>query len=65
MKQTTLWLPQGYGKGTIIYDLDNIPYEAGDKVMEGTTNIHEIKEVSKEYAERRITQGADKLVSTK
>ncbi len=65
MEQNTLWLPEGFGKGTIIYDLDNNPYEAGERIMDGLTNIRKITAVPKDYAEARIAQGADKMVSTK
>ena len=61
MENQTLWLPAGYGKGTIIYDLDNIPFEAVENVGGG---IFSIQEVEKKYAESRIAQGAKVLTST-
>ncbi len=65
MSKENLWLPDGYHEGTIIYDMNDEPYEAGNKIMEGVTNIREIQKVSKEYAEARIRQGAQKLISEK
>ena len=61
----TLWLPDSYGKGTIIYDKQNNPYEAVKNITEGSVGIYEIVPVEKEYAEARIKQGAKKLVSLK
>lgn len=60
-EELSLMLPTGYGTGTIIYDIDNNPYEATKNLV---SCIYEIKPVDKEYASKRIQQGAGKLVST-
>ncbi len=64
MNKEILWLPNGYGKGTIIYDKENNPYEA-TRGMEGGVNIFEIVAVEKEYAESRAKNGAQILISKK
>ena len=61
MENESLWLPDGYGLGTIIYDNENNPYEATKNL---NSCIYEITPVEKDYAEKRIQQGAKKLVST-
>lgn len=61
MEKETLWLPDGYGKGTIIYDLSGQPYEAIKNLITGA-NIWEIIMVEKEYAKNAIKNGADKLI---
>jgi len=61
--ELTLWLPDGYGKGTIIYDIDNKPHEATKYLKGMGTNIYKVEPVEKEYAIKRIEQGADKLIS--
>lgn len=60
--QITVWLPEGYKKGTIVYDLDNRPWEAIEKLPVGV-NIYEVVKVEPEYAEKRIEQGAQVLIS--
>ena len=50
MNNNSLFLPHGYGIGTIIYDLKGNPYEATKCLME---HIYEIVPVSKEYAETK------------
>lgn len=61
MEKTTLMLPNGYGRGTIVYDLENKPFEAIEHI---TACIYEVVEVEKEYAKARIDQGAEKLISS-
>jgi len=56
--QQQLWLPDNYGKGTIIYDNSGKPYEAIKKLDIGV-NIWEIEEVEKDYAKKAIKNGAD------
>ena len=63
MENNTLWLPDGYGQGTIIYDIENKPYEATE--YSGIANIYKIEPVEKEYAKKRIEEGVKKLVSTR
>ena len=61
--ENTLWLPNGYGRGAIVFDLDGKPYEVGALLKGIGANIHEIAEVTPEYAEMRIKNGAPKLIS--
>ena len=65
MNPSTLWLPDGYSTGTIVYNTDNVPFEAGPLAAKTGANIRNITEVTKEYAEARIRAGAQKLVATK
>ena len=65
MTNETVWLPDGYGIGTIIYSLTNEPYEATKLTMGAEVGIYEIMPVDKDYAIQRIAQGAKKLVSVK
>ena len=60
METTTLFIPIGYGKGTIIDDLDHQYWIVGDVK---TAPIHEVSKIDKEVAERLIKQGAKLLVS--
>jgi hypothetical protein len=59
---TTLFLPIGYGSGTIIYDKENKPWEATKATIHP---IYEVVEVSEVYAEIRKKAGAQVLISTK
>ncbi len=60
METTTLFIPTGYGKGTIIDDLDHQYWIVGDVKI---APIHEVSRIDKEVAERLIKQGAKLLVS--
>lgn len=60
----SLWLPDGYGIGTIIYDNKNNPYEAIKNLMGVGVGIYEVVPVDKEYAKARIAQGMKVLAST-
>jgi hypothetical protein len=62
MEKETLWLPDGYGTGTIIYDKENNPYKAKEKAISGA-NIFFITPVEKEYAEKIVKQGRKVLIS--
>ncbi len=60
--EKTLWLPDGFGRGTIIYDLEGNPWEAVKYIGIGV-NIWAIERVRKDYALESIKSGADKLIS--
>ena len=62
MENQTLWLPDGYGAGTIIKDLENNYYESIGKQVAGV-NIQEIQPLEKAEAEARIKSGAKFLSS--
>jgi hypothetical protein len=59
MKET-LFIPIGYGKGTIVYDKNKNPWVV-EKSIGGS--LHEIKEISQEEAITRINTGAKILTS--
>lgn len=61
-QKDSLWLPVGYGKGTIVYDLDNTPYEVGESLGTGA-DIYKINPVSNAYAKAALKAGAKKLMS--
>lgn len=61
-KTVSLWLPSGYGRGTIIYNKDNEPYEAVESLGTGV-GIFNVVPVDVDYAKSRISQGAKVLVS--
>lgn len=63
-ERETLWLPDGYGVGTIIYDLENVPHEAQEHTKAGA-NILYIVEVNEAYADMQIEKGAPVLRGTK
>lgn len=58
----TLWLPDGFKNGTIIYDKEDNPWEAVKDMGMGT-GIFEIRQVDPEYAKARIALGAQVLIS--
>lgn len=60
--ETTLFIPSGYGKGTVIKDLENKAWLVGETVVEP---IHKVNRISDEVAERLISQGAKLLIGTK
>ena len=62
--EKSLWLPNGFGKGTIIYDLEGNPWEAVEKIGVFGVNIWSIVKVEKDYALKAIELGANKLIST-
>jgi hypothetical protein len=58
---TTLFIPAGYGKGTIIRDLDGKPWIVGDTVI---SPIHEVHPIEEEVAVKMLEQGAKLIIST-
>ena len=61
MKDTmTLWLPTGYGIGSVIKDIEGQYWEATSHV---TGSIFEIEMLSNEVAELKIKNGCSLLVS--
>lgn len=60
MEQNTLWLPDRYGVGTIIYDKDKKPYRVTKQI---TSGIYEIESIDEELAKEMISKGANVLVS--
>lgn len=56
MEKGTLWLPDGFGIGTIIFDKNGNAYEAKKLVMSGV-GIYEIEQINKEYADIKIKAG--------
>jgi hypothetical protein len=61
MKETTLFIPSGYGKGTIIRDLEGKPWIVGDVVV---APIHKVHPIEEEVAKKLLEQGAKLIVST-
>ena len=62
MESTTLFIPDGYGKGDIIKDLDGNPWVIGEPVC---APIRQVTRIEKEVAEKLLEQGAQLLVSTR
>lgn len=62
MTENTLWLPEGAEKNDIVFDLKNVPFLIGDRIMSGV-NIREIKKISQSEAESFIKNGSNKIVS--
>ncbi len=60
--EISLFLPDGFGKGTIIYDINNNPYEAVEAVV---PPVYKVVAVDAEYAKQKIKQGAKTLSATK
>jgi len=58
--QETLFIPVGYGKGTIVYDKDKNPYLVGKSIG---GSLHEISQITQEEAKTRIDQGSKVLTS--
>ena len=56
----TLFIPIGYGNGTVVYDKNKNPYLVGKSIG---GSLHEIKEISQEEAKTRIETGASVLTS--
>jgi hypothetical protein len=61
--ENELILPEGYGIGTIVYNLENKSFEATEFINASGLNLYKIEEVEKNYANKRIEQGAKKLIS--
>ena len=61
-QKETLWLPDGFGQGTIVYDKDENPYQATKKITEGA-EIYEMTPIDKEVAEKLIKNGNPVLTS--
>ena len=62
LKELFLFIPRGYGAGTILYDLDNKPYEVCEDTKAGG-NLRRVVPVEIEYAKRRVQQGTSVLIS--
>ena len=62
MNDITLFIPVGYGRGTIIYDLEGKPFEVGE-LLNASANIRYVHPIESAYAEMRVKNGAKVLVS--
>jgi hypothetical protein len=58
-KEQNIWLPNGYGRGTIIKALDYTYYQATSPV--GMANIYNVIPVEEEFALLQIKNGAPAL----
>lgn len=56
----TLFIPIGYGRGTVVYDKNKNPYLVGKSIG---GSLHEIKEISQAEAQTHLNQGAKVLTS--
>ena len=59
-KEETLFIPIGYGNGTIVYDKDKNPYLVGKSIG---GSLHVITQISHQEAKTRIDTGAKILTS--
>lgn len=59
--EVTLFIPQGYGKGTIIRDLEGTPWIVGETLV---APIHKVHKIEEEVAKQLLKQGAKLLIST-
>ena len=59
--EVTLFIPQGYGKGAIIRDLDGAPWIVGETVV---APIHKVYKIEEKVAKKLLEQGS-LLISTK
>ncbi len=55
MADETLFIPIGYGSGTIVYDKNKNPYLVGKSIG---GSLHQIKEISQEEAKTHLDRGA-------
>jgi len=60
MKEQAIFVPLGYGLGTIVYDKDKNPHLVG-KTIGGS--MHLVEQISQEEAKTRIDTGAKVLIS--
>jgi len=62
MEKETLWLPDGYGKNTVIFDKKGEPYIAKENLKSGA-NIWRIEKIERIVADEMIKSGCDVLKS--
>ena len=60
MNQESLFIPIGYGSGTVVYDKYKNPYLVGKSIG---GSLHLIDEISQKEAKTRIDTGAKVLTS--
>lgn len=60
MNEETLFIPIGYGAGTIVYDKDKNPWVVGKSIG---GSLHTVKQISTAEAKTRIDTGAKVLTS--
>lgn len=56
----TLFIPIGYGNGTLVYDKDKNPYLVGKSIG---GSLHQIKQISQAEAKTHLDRGAKVLTS--
>jgi len=62
MEETTLFIPSGFGKGSVIRDLEGKPWIVGDTVV---APIHKVHRIEEDVAKKLLEQGASLIISTK
>ena len=63
MEIESLWLPDEYGVGTIVYDKKGAPWVAKKKLMDGA-GIFEMQPVPPVVAKEMVEKGAKELKSS-